>query len=278
MVGDLGILAQVTFFNEVPCPHRADCVRKLERGGAINVLAIVVAISTHRSHGSVGIVGRLPSPSGDRFRPDIDGIDVQSMPPCLWETCTGSKIFRTSVRSKSGPRLAWSMILACFSIYGPQAFHWYKLFYHQSRWPKSDSHGDTTYPRRPATSGPYRRGPCAPREPDQSVQGWGMGFPSRSPGLTWAFSTIRARAGRCREGGLSSTDERVSEGSCHRESQRLFGSHPNVPRVIHTYSRDDLNANRPRLDLLVCWTGFMSGQVSAATSAKHKNFGGHEYL
>jgi hypothetical protein len=35
MVGDLGILAQVTFFNEVPCPHRADCVRKLERGGAI---------------------------------------------------------------------------------------------------------------------------------------------------------------------------------------------------------------------------------------------------
>ena len=34
MVGDLGILAQVTFFNEVPCPHRADCVRKLERGGA----------------------------------------------------------------------------------------------------------------------------------------------------------------------------------------------------------------------------------------------------
>ena len=36
MVGDLGILAQVTFFNEVPCPHRADCVRKLERGGAIS--------------------------------------------------------------------------------------------------------------------------------------------------------------------------------------------------------------------------------------------------
>ena len=54
MVGDLGILAQVTFFNEVPCPHRADCVRKLERGGAINVLAIVVAISTHRSHAPMG--------------------------------------------------------------------------------------------------------------------------------------------------------------------------------------------------------------------------------
>ena len=36
MVGDLGILAQVTFFNEVPCPHLADCVRKLERGGAMN--------------------------------------------------------------------------------------------------------------------------------------------------------------------------------------------------------------------------------------------------
>ena len=36
-----------------------------------------------------------------------------------------------------------------------------------------------------------------------------MGFPSRSPGLTWAVSTIRARAGRCCEGGLSSTDEHV---------------------------------------------------------------------
>ena len=37
-----------------------------------------------------------------------------------------------------------------------------------------------------------------------------MGFISRSPGLTWAVSTTRARAGRCREGGLSSTgDERV---------------------------------------------------------------------
>jgi hypothetical protein len=40
MVGDLGILAQVTFFNEVPCPHRADCVRKLERGGAITQAAV----------------------------------------------------------------------------------------------------------------------------------------------------------------------------------------------------------------------------------------------
>mgnify|MGYP007078366666 CR=1 FL=1 len=36
-----------------------------------------------------------------------------------------------------------------------------------------------------------------------------MGFPSRYPGLTWAVSTIRASAGRCREGGLSSTDERA---------------------------------------------------------------------
>ena len=51
--------------------------------------------------------------------------------------------------------------------------------------------------------------PCGPRAPVQRVWGRGMGFPSRSSGLTWAVSTIRARAGRCREGGLSSTDERV---------------------------------------------------------------------
>jgi hypothetical protein len=36
-----------------------------------------------------------------------------------------------------------------------------------------------------------------------------MGIISRSPSLMWAVSTIRALAGHCREGGLSSTDERV---------------------------------------------------------------------
>ena len=46
MVGDLGILAQVTFFNEVPCPHRADCVRKLERGGAIIICWFLGASTT----------------------------------------------------------------------------------------------------------------------------------------------------------------------------------------------------------------------------------------
>ena len=53
-------------------------------------------------------------------------------------------------------------------------------------------------------------GPCGPRAPVQSVQGRGMGFTLRSPGLTWAVSTIFARAGRRREGGLSSTEERVT--------------------------------------------------------------------
>ena len=44
-----------------------------------------------------------------------------------------------------------------------------------------------------------------------------MGIISRSPSLMWAVSTIRALAGHCREGGLSSTetDERVSGHACH---------------------------------------------------------------
>jgi hypothetical protein len=49
------------------------------------------------------------------------------------------------------------------------------------------------------------------------------------------------------------------------KSHRLFRCRLNGPRVIHTYSRDDLNANRPRLGLLdrfhVC-----------RASAKHENF------
>ena len=48
-------------------------------------------------------------------------------------------------------------------------------------------------------------GPCDPRAPVQSVQGRGMGVPSWASGLTWAVSTICARAGRCHEGGLSSS-------------------------------------------------------------------------
>ena len=52
-------------------------------------------------------------------------------------------------------------------------------------------------------------GPCDPRAPVQSLWGPGLGFPLRSPGLPWVVSTIRPNAGPCREGGLSSTDERV---------------------------------------------------------------------
>ena len=53
-----------------------------------------------------------------------------------------------------------------------------------------------------------------------------MGFistNSRSPGLTWPVSTIRARAGRCREGGLGSTDERV-RGHVTEVTQALWKS------------------------------------------------------
>ena len=54
--------------------------------------------------------------------------------------------------------------------------------------------------------------PVAPARRSKASRGgvWVFPDPSRSPGLTWA---IRARAGRCREGGLSSTDERVE--LCH---------------------------------------------------------------
>jgi hypothetical protein len=121
----------------------------------------------------------------------------------------------------------------------------------------------------PATLGLYRRPlwpPCAgPKRP-----GTGYGFPSRSPDLTWAVSMIRrARAGPCREGGLSSIDERV-RGHVTEVTQphRLFESRPNGPRVIYTYNRDDLNAIRLRLDLLDRFHVIMS----AAASAKHENF------
>jgi hypothetical protein len=57
----------------------------------------------------------------------------------------------------------------------------------------------------------FTDGPCGPHAPRvQSVQGRGVGSPSRSQGITWAVSTIHARARRCREGGLSFTDERVT--------------------------------------------------------------------
>ena len=68
-----------------------------------------------------------------------------------------------------------------------------------------------------------------------------MGFISRSPQAslhTWPVSTIRGRAGRCREGGLSSTDERV-RGHVTEVTQALWKS-SEWSRVIHMYSRDDL--------------------------------------
>ena len=59
-----------------------------------------------------------------------------------------------------------------------------------------------------------------------------------SPGLTRAVSTIRARAGRCREGGLtcglSSTDERV-RGHVTEVTQALRKSSKWPPCHLHVY-------------------------------------------
>jgi hypothetical protein len=52
-------------------------------------------------------------------------------------------------------------------------------------------------------------GPRDPRAPVQSPWGVGLRVPSRSQGPPWVVSTIHPNAGPCREGGLSSTDERV---------------------------------------------------------------------
>jgi hypothetical protein len=90
---------------------------------------------------------------------------------------------------------------------------------------------------------PTRDGPCdpRPRAPVQSLWGAGLGVSSRSPGLPWVVSTIRPNADPCREGGLSSTDERVRGHVIEERSHtdRLFGSRPNVvpaspTRIVET--------------------------------------------
>ena len=91
-------------------------------------------------------------------------------------------------------------------------------------------------------------GPCDPRaaRTDQKPLGRGPGLvvPSRSPGLPWVVSTIGPNAGPCREGGLSSTDERV-RGHVTEVTQALGKSskwslrHP----YIRIDSRDDLNTS-----------------------------------
>ena len=102
-------------------------------------------------------------------------------------------------------------------------------------------------PRRRRPLWPPRAGPKCP---GRSPQRRGMGFPSRSPGLTWAVSTNSTRAGRCRGGGLTPSSTAASVcGVMSPKSHRLFGSRLNGPRIIYTCSRDDVNANRPRLDL-----------------------------
>ena len=76
-------------------------------------------------------------------------------------------------------------------------------------------------------------GPCDPRAPVQSPWGAGLGVPSRSPGLPWVVSTIRPNAGPCREGGLSSTDERV-RGHVTEATQALRKSSKWSPCHIYT--------------------------------------------
>ena len=85
-------------------------------------------------------------------------------------------------------------------------------------------------------------GPCGPRVPAQSVHRPGAGYvgsPSRSPGLTWAVSTIRARTGRCRESGLSSTDERVRGRATHGYFRYGYSIHGYSPfsSIAHTYCK-----------------------------------------
>ena len=113
-------------------------------------------------------------------------------------------------------------------------------------------------------------GPCDPRAPRRSkASGWGPGLsvPSRSQGLPWVVSTIRPNAGPCREGGLSSTDERV-RGHATEVTQALSKSSKWSPRHPHTYNRDDLNTSCVADLDSTCWTCFMS----ATASAKHENF------
>ena len=77
-------------------------------------------------------------------------------------------------------------------------------------------------------------GPCDPRAPIQSLWGPGLGVPSRSQGLPWVVLTIRPNAGPCREGGLSSTDERVRS-HVAEVTQALQKSPEWSPRHPHVY-------------------------------------------
>ena len=91
--------------------------------------------------------------------------------------------------------------------------------------------------------------PVTPAHRSKAPGGRDQVSPSRSPGLPWVVSTIRPNAGPCREGGLSSTDERV-RGHVIEVTQALWKSSEWSPCHPHVYSRNDLNADRPRLDLL----------------------------
>ena len=78
------------------------------------------------------------------------------------------------------------------------------------------------------------------RAPVQSLlsggrRDWDLGVPSRSPGLPWVVSTIRPNTGPCREGGLSSIDERV-RGHVIEVTQALWKSSEWYPCHPHVYT------------------------------------------
>ena len=74
--------------------------------------------------------------------------------------------------------------------------------------------------------------PVTPAHRSKASGGAGLGVPSRSQGLPWVVSTIRPNAGPCREGGLSSTDERM-RGPVTEVTQALRKSSKWSPRHPH---------------------------------------------
>ena len=74
--------------------------------------------------------------------------------------------------------------------------------------------------------------PCTDQKPLGGGTGFRLAVPSRSPGLPWVVSTIPPSAGPCREGGLSSIDERV-RGHVTEVTQALRTSSKWSPRRPH---------------------------------------------
>ena len=76
--------------------------------------------------------------------------------------------------------------------------------------------------------------PVTPTHRSKASGGWDWVSPRgpNSQGLPWVVSTIRPNAGPCREGGLSSTDERM-RGPVTEVTQALLKSSKWSPRHPH---------------------------------------------